>query len=453
MDDDGAKRPRKDKTLILFIMAKQFDQLMRWVVAGSAFVKAYHKVLRNKGAPGVDGVSTKELPCYLLHNWENVKVELLASTYQPQLIKGVKIPKGKGDFRQLGIPTVMDRLVQQSIHQVLSPIWEREFSNYSFGFRPKRNAHQALAKAREYINSGKHWIIDLDLKSFFDRVNHDHLMSLISKKVIDKNLLNLIGKYLKVGILENGVQRDRKKGTPQGGPLSPLLSNILLHELDKELEKRGHHFVRYADDCSIFLTSRRAAERVLKSITRFLENRLHLKVNQQKTSICRPLNFELLGHGFVSSYKKGDRGKYRLCIAKKSWERLKEKIKIITKKTSPIPLVDRIVRLNRLMYGWVNYFKHATGYQKLKDLDAWIRCRLRYCIWKDWKKPKRRLRAFRQLGVEESWARRFAYSRLGGWRIACSPIMGTTVTEARLRQRGYIPFLEYFLNAKYPKVK
>lgn len=434
-------------------MAKQFNQLMRWVVAGPAFVKAYHKVLRNKGASGVDGISTKELPTYLLHNWENVKIELLAGTYRPSLIRGVKIPKGNGDFRQLGIPTVMDRLVQQSIHQVLSPIWEREFSSYSFGFRPKRNAHQALAKATEYINSGKHWIIDLDLKSFFDRVNHDHLMSLIAKKVIDKNLLKLIGKYLKVGILEKGIQRDRKEGTPQGGPLSPLLSNILLHELDKELENRGHHFVRYADDCSIFLTSRRAAERVLKSITRFLEDKLHLEVNHKKTTICRPLNFVLLGHGFVSSYKKGDRGKYRLCIAKKSWERLKQKIKIITKKTSPIPLVDRILRLNRLMYGWVNYFKHATGYQKLKDLDAWIRCRLRYCIWKDWKKPKRRLRAFRQLGVEESWARRFAYSRLGGWRIACSPIMGTTVTEARLRQRGYIPFLEYFLNAKYPKVK
>ena len=434
-------------------MAKQFNQLMRWVVAGPAFVKAYHKVLRNKGAPGVDRISTKELPSYLLHNWENVKSELLAGTYQPQLIKGVKIPKGKGDFRQLGIPTVMDRLVQQSIHQVLSPIWEREFSNYSFGFRPKRNAHQALFKATEYINSGKHWIIDLDLKSFFDRVNHDHLMNLISKKVTDKTLLKLIGKYLKVGILENGVQRDRKEGTPQGGPLSPLLSNILLHELDKELESRGHHFVRYADDCSIFLTSRRAAERVLKSVTRFLENKLHLEVNQKKTSICRPLNFKLLGHGFVSSYKKGDRGKYRLCIAKKSWERLKEKIKIITRKTSPIPFVDRILRLNRLMYGWVNYFKHATGYQKLKYLDSWIRSRLRYCIWKDWKKPKRRLRAFRQLGVEESWARRFAYSRLGGWKIACSPIMKTTVTESRLRQRGYIPFLEYFLNAKYPKIK
>jgi len=421
------KDQRKTKHLFYF-MAKQFNQLMRWVVAGPAFVKAYHKVLHNKGAPGVDGISTKELPSYLLHNWEKVKSELLANTYQPKMVKGVKIPKGNGGFRQLGIPTVMDRLVQQSIHQVLSPIWEREFSNYSFGFRPKRNAHQALSKAREYINAGKHWIIDLDLKSFFDCVNHDHLMSLISKKVKDKTLLKLIGKYLRVGILENGVETDRKEGTPQGGPLSPLLSNILLHELDKELEKRGHHFVRYADDCSIFLTSRKAAERVLQSITRFLENRLHLKVNQQKTSICRPLNFELLGHGFVSSYKKGDRGKYRLCIAKKSWERLKEKIKIITKKTSPIPLVDRIVRLNRLMYGWVNYFKHATGYQKLKDLDAWIRCRLRYCIWKDWKKPKRRLRAFRQLGVEESWARRFAYSRLGGWKIACSPIMKTTVT-------------------------
>jgi hypothetical protein len=250
-------------------------------------------------------------------------------------------------------------------------------------------------------------------------------------------------------MLQSGKITPRRAGTPQGGPLSPLLSNILLNELDRELEKRGHKFVRYADDCSIFVKSRRAAERVLRSITGFLENKLFLQVNSEKTSICRPSKFVLLGHGFVPTYKKGDRGKYRLCIAKKSWQRLKVKIKIITRKTTPIPLVERIEKLNQLMRGWVHYFKNATGYQKLKDLDAWVRCRVRYCIWKMWKRPKRRLRAFRQLGVEESWARRFAYSQMGGWRIACSPIMGTTVTEARLRKRGYIPFLEYYLNAKF----
>jgi len=421
---------------------------MRWVVGGQGFVNAYHSVLRNKGAAGVDGVKTEDLPRYLMHHWERIKTELLEGKYQPQLVRGVSIPKSNGGIRQLGIPTVMDRLVQQGIHQVLSPIWEKEFSTFSYGFRPKRSTHDALKQATKYINAGRHWIIDLDLKSFFDRVHHDKLMSLISDRVADKILLRLIRRYLQSGLLKSGKVQIRREGTPQGGPLSPLLSNILLNELDKELEKRGHKFVRYADDCSIFLTSRRAAERVLASITGFLNAKLHLEVNAEKTNICRPVHFVLLGHGFVSSYKKGDRGKYRLCIATKSWQRLKEKIKIITRKTSPIPFVERIERLNRLMYGWVNYFKHATGYQKLKYLDSWIRCRLRYCIWKQWKRPKRRLRAFRQLGVSESWARRFAYSRKGGWAIACSPIMGTTVTEVRLRQRGYIPFLEYFHKAK-----
>ena len=430
-------------------MEKKANNLMRWVVGGQSFVNAYHSVMRNKGAPGVDGAKAEDLPQYLMHHWESIKGKLLLGTYRPQAVRGVKIPKGNGGTRQLGIPTVMDRLIQQSIHQVLSPKWEPVFSASSYGFRPKRSAHDALAQATAYINSGRHWIIDLDLKSFFDRVNHNKLMSLIGRRVDDKTLLKLIRRYLQSGLEEKGKVNPRREGTPQGGPLSPLLSNILLNELDKELEKRGHKFVRYADDCSIFLTSRRAAQRVLESIKRFLEKTLHLEVNKEKTKICRPSRFVLLGHSFVASYKKGDCGKYRLSIAKKSWDRLRSKIKIITRKTSPIPLAERIQRLNLLMKGWVNYFKFATGYQKLKDFDAWIRCRLRYCIWKAWKKPKRRLRAFRQLGVVESWARRFAYSRMGGWAIACSPIMGTTVTESRLRLRGYIPFLEYYLKVKY----
>lgn len=432
-------------------MNKKSVNLMQWVVSGQSFVKAYHSVLRNKGASGIDGLGVKDLPHYLNHHWEEHKAQLLSGTYLPQAVRGVQIPKASGGIRQLGIPTVMDRLIQQSIHQVLSPIWEPVFSEYSYGFRPKRSANDALQQATKYINLGRQWIIDLDLKSFFDRVNHNKLMSLISRKVGDKILLRLIRRYLRSGMLVDGMTKTRDEGTPQGGPLSPLLSNILLNELDQELEKRGHKFVRYADDCSIFLTSRRAAQRVLQSISNFLRNKLHLEVNKQKTTICRPLTFSLLGHSYVASYKAGDRGKYRLCIAQQSWKRLKEKIKIITRKTNPVILEERIERLNRLMVGWVNYFKHATGYQKLKNLDAWIRCRLRYVIWKKWKRPKRRLRAFRQLGVEESWARRFAYSRKGGWAIACSPIMGTTVTEDRLRMRGYIPFLEYYLKIKYGK--
>lgn len=430
-------------------MEKRQDNLMQWVVSGHGFVRAYHAVLRNKGAAGIDGMGTKDLPRHLTFHWEDIKGQLLQGEYRPQAVRGVKIPKASGGVRQLGIPTVMDRLVQQSIHQVLSPIWEKSFSVFSYGFRPKRSAQNALHQAAEYINSGRQWVIDLDLKSFFDRVNHNKLMDLISQKVADKRLLQLIRRYLQSGIVEGGAVKSRTEGTPQGGPLSPLLSNILLNELDKELEKRGHKFVRYADDCSIFLKSKRAAERVLASISRFLERELHLEVNQEKTKIVRPINFTLLGHSFVPTYKKGEQGKYHLSIAKTSWERLKGKIKQITRKTTPKSVKERIEELNQLMRGWVNYFKNATGYQKFKDLDSWIRCRLRYCIWKQWKRPKRRLRAFLQLGVEASWARRFAYSRMGGWAIACSPIMGTTVTEARLRQKGYIPFLEYYLNVKY----
>jgi len=359
---------------------------MRWVVGGPGFVRAYQSVLRNKGTSGVDGVKTEDLPRYLMYHWQDIKEELEQGKYEPQLVRGVKIPKPNGGIRQLGIPTVMDRLVQGAIHETLSPIWEQHFSDYSYGFRPKRNAHQALFKAEGYINAGRQWIIDLDLRKFFDKVQHDYLMSRVRQRVKDKTLLQLIGKYLRSGIMEQGEVQERLEGTPQGGPLSPLLSNILLHELDVELEKRGHAFVRYADDCSIFLKSKRAAQRVLASITRFIESKLHLEVNQEKTSICRP-----------------------------------------------------------------SKFVHATGYQKFKNLDAWIRTRLRYCIWKDWKRPKRRLRAFLQLGVEPSWARRYAYSRMGGWAIAGSPIMKTTVTEERLRKRGYIPFLEYYLKVKHRK--
>ena len=423
---------------------------MDWVVSRQNVTTAYQHLLRKKdSAPGVDGMTSAELPDYVKTHWSRIRSELLNGTYQPAPIRGVPIHKESGGIRQLGIPTMIDRLIQTALHQALSMMWERDFSPFSYGFRPMRNAHQALAQANEYINAGYQDIIDLDLKSFFDKVNHDKLMHLLRRKITDKRVLALIGRYLRSGIMQGGVVSPRDEGTPQGGPLSPLLSNILLNELDEELSRRGHRFVRYADDCSIFLRSKSAAERVKASITRFLETRLKLEVNEQKTKICRPVKFELLGHGFVPTYKKGERGKYRLCISKKSWARLKRKIKQITRKTLPIPFKERLQRLNRLMYGWVAYFKHATGYQKLKELDSWVRCRLRYCIWKQWKRPRRRYRAFLQLGVEESWARRFAWSRMGGWRIACSPIMGTTVTEERLRQRGYIPFLECYLKAKY----
>jgi len=423
---------------------RKLEDVLKWVVQGQHFVNAYQAVRQNKGAPGIDGLSVEDMKKYLPAHWNEVKESILDSSYYPSPVRSVSIPKGSGGKRILGIPTVMDRIIQQSIHQLLSRRWEPLFSEYSYGFRSKRSAHDALHQATEYINEGRQWIIDLDLKSFFDKVDHDKLIHLIRNQVADKGLLQLIRRYLQCDMVKGKQRIKRRCGTPQGGPLSPLLSNVLLNELDKELEKRGHKFVRYADDCSIFLKSKRSAERVLQSITRFLQDKLLLEVNQKKTTICRPVNFNLLGHGYVASYKKGDKGKYRLCISKPSWQRLKDKIKVITRKTSPIPFEERIERLNYLMRGWLNYFRHATGQEKLRYLDSWIRCRLRYCIWKAWKKPKRRIRAFIQLGISRSWAIRFGYSRMGGWAIACSPIMGTTITEARLRQKGYIPFQEYY---------
>lgn len=427
-----------------FFSMRKLNNVLKWVVQGQNFVNAYQSVRQNKGAPGVDGLRVEDMKKYLPKHWNEVKQSILDGSYQPLPVRSVMIPKASGGKRLLGIPTVMDRIIQQSIHQLLNRHWEKKFSQYSYGFRPQRSANDALHQSSAYINEGRQWIIDLDLKSFFDKVDHDKLMHLMNQEIGDKGLLQLIRRYLQCDMMQNGKLVKRRSGTPQGGPLSPLLNNILLNELDVELEKRGHKFVRYADDCSIFLTSKRAAERVLASITRFLEDKLLLEVNQKKTSICRPVNFILLAHGYVASYKKGDKGKYRLCIAKSSWQRLKEKIKMITRKTSPIPFEERIIRLNLLMRGWINYFKHATGHEKLKYLDAWIRCRLRYCIWKAWKKPKRRIRAFIQLGVSRSWAIRYGYSRMSGWAIACSPIMGTTITEVQLRKKGYIPFLEYY---------
>jgi group II intron reverse transcriptase/maturase len=412
-------------------------ELMGAILSLENLLRAYKRVVQNGGAAGVDRVETGELASYLREHWPRVRSEILEGRYRPSVVRGVEIPKASGGKRLLGIPTVLDRLIQQAVHQVLSPLWESDFSPYSYGFRPGRNAHQALRQAVEYINAGYQDVIDLDLKSFFDRVSHDKIMSLIRKKIKDRALLRLIRRYLQSGILLGGAVQQ---------------SSILLNELDRELTKRGHRFVRYADDCSIFLRSKRAAERVKASITRFLEGKLLLEVNQEKTKICRPVHFVLLGHAFTSTYKKGERGKYRLSIARKSWESLKRKIKVLTRKTHPVPLEERIRRLKRLMYGWVNYFKYATGYEKFEQLDGWVRNRLRYCIWKMWKKPWRRYRAFRQLGINHEWAMKFAWSRKGGWRLSCSPVMGMTVTEERLKQRGYLSFKEYYHQVRQKSV-
>jgi len=415
-------------------------ELLTQVLDYSNVNKAYKHVTFNRGSAGVDNVSTKELSTYMQTNWDRIKREISDGTYKPQAVLGVEIPKSNGGKRLLGIPTVIDRLIQQSIHQVLYPIYDPEFSDYSYGFRIGRNAHQAIAQAQIYINQGYQYIIDFDLKMFFDIVNHDYLMSLLNRKIKDRLLLKLIRRYLQSGILLDGLIQQRERGTPQGSPLSPLLSNIILTELDKELEERGLRFVRYADDFSIFVKSKRASKRVSRNITEFVENKLHLKINNEKSHICRPIHYFLLGYGFVPTYKKGEKGKYNLRVNPKSFTRLKQKIKEITRKTLPTPFTERLIKLEQVTRGWINYYRFANIVGKLKELDTWVRNRLRYCIWKHWKKPNKRMRSYIRLGIPKGQAYAWSRSRMGGWAIAQSPIMKTTITIKRLEVRGYVSF-------------
>lgn len=418
--------------------------LLEQVLHPANLARAQERVIANKGVAGVDGMKVSELKAYMQIHRDFIMASIKAGTYQPSPVLGVEIDKQSGGKRLLGIPTVIDRTIQQAIQQVLSALYDGGFSASSYGFRPNRGAHQAISQGLTYINSGYQDIIDLDLKSFFDVVNHDLLMSILYRRIKDERLLRLIRKYLSTGILMGGASQQREEGTPQGSPLSPLLSNIMLDELDKELEKRGLRFVRYADDCSIFLKSKRSATRVLESITRFIERKLKLTVNTEKTSICRPLNFHMLGYNFVSSYKPGAKGKYQLRVSPIRFKRMKQKVKEITRKTRPISFKDRVTELNRYMKGWIGYFRYANMQGKLQELDVWIRNRLRYCIWKHWKKPNKRMRSYIRMGISPGMAYTWSRSRKGGWSQACSPMMKTTVTVQRLKQRGYIEFVQYF---------
>jgi RNA-directed DNA polymerase len=423
--------------------------MIKEILSKANLTKAYKQVVSNKGSAGVDKMKVTDLKPYLQKHWGALKPQIEKGLYSPQLVKGIEIPKPNGGKRLLGIPTVMDRMLQQAIQQVLSEVYEPEFSWFSFGFRTGKSAHQAVKQALLYINSGYQHIIDLDLKTFFDVVNHDILMSLLQRKVTDPVVMKLIRKFLQSGIMIDGMVHPRESGTPQGSPLSPLLSNIILNEFDKELAKRGLRFVRYADDCSIFVKSERAARRVLISITKFLEGKLKLKVNPEKTKICRPVNSALLGYGFVPIYKKGEKGQYQLVTGDKAFTKLKTRIKEVTRKTSPKTFDEMIASLNSVVRGWVNYFQLSSMWAKLRDLDSWIKSRIRYFIWKKWKKPNRRMRAYIQLGRNKGDAYAWSRSRLGGWRIAQSPIMTTTVTNERLEQRGYLSILKLFEKLHY----
>jgi len=406
--------------------------------------KAYLQVYRNKGAAGIDKVSVKELASKLNANREQYIKQIENGNYQPSPILGVEIPKSNGKKRLLGISTVIDRVFQQALHQVLQTIFEPDFQKHSYGFRPKCNAHQAITQSLENINSGYQHIVDIDLKAFFDEVEHYVLLEIIYKKVKCKMTLKLLRSFLKVPIQIKGKLQKRTKGVPQGSPLSPLLSNILLNELDKELEKRGHRYVRYADDFSIYLKSEKSAKRVGNSIYKFLRDKLLLPINREKSGIRKPLTFTTLGFGFVPTYKKGEKGKYQLVVKKSKLKELKAKLKRFTKKTIPASFDERITNINSLLRGWVNYFKIASVQQKLKKLDEWLRNRLRYCIWHDWKKPERKRKNLIRLGIKPNQAYSWSRTRMGGWRVAQSPILGTTISIARLKHRGYMSFMEYY---------
>ena len=408
--------------------------------------RALQQVIANKGSAGLDGMNVQELSDYLRKEKTRLYSSIKERCYLPQPILGVEIPKGNGKTRLLGIPTVTDRVLQQAVSQVLMPQYEKEFSVHSYGFRPNKNARQAVGKALEHIHEGYPFIVDIDLKTFFDEVDHCILLNLLYRKVKCPMTMRLIRKWLRAPILINGQLQKRRKGVPQGSPLSPLLSNILLNELDKELTKRKLRFVRYADDFSIYTQYKSHATATLKAIEKYLKTKLKLTINGEKSGVRKPVQFELLGFGFESTYKKGDKGKYQLVVGKKAWTRLKERLKSLTRKTAPISFEERLQKINEVQRGWLNYFRGTSIKGKLLNFDGWLRNRLRYCIWHDWKKPERKRKNLIRLGIDQSLAYAYSRTRKGGWAVAQSPILGTTITISRLKKRGYIAMLELHLS-------
>jgi len=403
-------------------------------------LSACGRVMQNEGAPGIDWMRTEELFTWLVGHWKELQEEVKADRYRPVAVRRVEIPKPNGGIRQLGIPTVIDRMLQQSIAQELDKHYDATFSEMSYGFRRGRSTHDALEVAQKYLNEGYDYIVEIDLAQFFDRVNHDRLMSRLSQQIEDKDVLRLIRRYLTCGVMENGVKRTVTEGTPQGGPLSPILSNIVLDELDKELERRKLRFVRYADDISIFAGSQKAAERLLENIVSWIESRLKLRVNREKSGIRRPSKGQLLGFGFW--HAQG--GEIRPRVSEKSYIRLKEKIRKITGRSWSVSMDDRIRKLMQVTRGWVNYFAHADAKQRLRRIEEWTQARLRMCIWKQWKRVKTRIASLRKLGASNQKAYEWGNTRKGYWRIAHSPILQTTITCELLKQKGYIPLTELY---------
>lgn len=432
----------KDKVIIVEIRKERTSmELLERVLDDKNLYKAYKQVYKNKGTSGVDGITVDELGRYMYLHKEEIKEQIRNRKYKPSPVRRVYIPKENGDKRGLGIPTVVDRLIQQAIVQVLSPIYEQQFSETSYGFRPNCSCETAIIKLLEYFNDGYTWIVDIDLQKFFDTVCHDKLISIIMKTIHDGELVSLIRKYLVSGVMENGVVIPTKIGTPQGGNLSPLLSNIMLNELDKELEKRGLKFTRYADDCIIVVQSEKAANRVMESITKFIEKKLGLKVNIEKSKVAKPDEIKYLGFGFYYTQTGIIKPKPHL----KSIQKFKRKLKQLTKRSWSISLKERIIRLNQVIRGWINYFRIAEMEFDMTSIGSHLRRRIRCAIWKQWKNCKHREECLIKLGISKNKARRTAYSRASYWHNSRSLVINVAISNKRLQQKGLVFPLDHYL--------
>jgi len=417
------------------------DHLLERVLSRENMQRAWKRVKANKGAPGVDNMSVEDFPEFARKNWDSIRESLLAGTYQPLPVKRVEIPKSTGGNRPLGIPTVLDRVIQQAIYQVLLPIFDPDFSDHSYGFRPGRSAHDAVYHVREYIRKGYRVAVDMDLSKFFDSVNHDVLMHRVARKVRDRRVLRLIGKYLRAGVMVNGRLQTTRKGVPQGGPLSPLLANILLDDLDKELERRGHRFVRYADDFIILVKSQRAGERVMLSVQHFLERKLKLEVNQDKSQVALTNQTDFLGFTF-----KGTKIRW----SDKAFREFKRRVKLLTGRSWFVSMEYRYMKLAQYLRGWMNYFGISEYYRPIPEIDHWLRRRMRMCYWKQWRYVRTKVYNLLKLGTHPGVAIPMCLSRKGPWRCARTLATQTGMTNQWLKDQGLLSVKELWVNIHYP---